>query len=141
MWQLTSFLILLTISTRCLSSSVISGGPYCSLGQGSNYAVPGTIVTVNCSVDNPDNLLNLLQWTIASYGVQIAHVNDNSNDVERDSDQQEFVSTVISSDNTAKTTTALLQFPAVSALDEAVVRCIDVTNNIANCTLQILSKF
>ena len=127
---------------RCLSSSIISGGSFCTpSGQGSNYAVPGTIITLNCSVDNPDNLANLLDWTIPSYGIDITHVNDNSNDVERDNDQQEFVSTVISSDNTAKTTTASLQFPAVSALDEAVVRCSDVQNNIANCKLQILSKF
>ena len=136
------FFLLLTISTRCLSSSVISGGPYCTpSGQGSDYAVPGTIITVNCSVDNPDNLLNILQWTIPSDSVEIAHVNDNPNDVERDSDQQEFVSTVISSDNTAKTTTASLQFPAVSDLDEAVLRCRDVLGNIASCILQILSKF
>ena len=127
---------------RCLSTSIISGGSFCTpSGQGSNYAVPGTIITVNCSVDNPDNSVNVLAWSIPSYGVEIIHVNNNPNDVVRDNDQPQFVSTVISSNNTAKTTTASLQFPGVSALDEAVVRCSDVQNNLANCKLQILSKF
>ena len=133
------FLLLLSISEKCLSTSVISGGSYCTpSGQGSHYAVPGTVITVNCSVDNLDNLDNLLKWTIPSYDVQISHLYDRRYSIVY---IWPFKSTVISSDNTAKTTTASLQISAVSNLDGAVVRCADASNNMASCILQILSKF
>ena len=133
------FLLLLSISEKCLSTPVISGGSYCTpSGQGSHYAVPNTVITVNCSVDNLDNLDNLLKWTIPSYNVQISHLYDRRYSIVY---IRPFKSTVISSDNTAKTTTASLQILAVSNLDGAVVRCADASNNMATCILQILSKF
>ena len=134
-----AFLLLLSISEKCLTTSVISGGSYCTpSGQGSHYAVPNTVITVNCSVDNPDNLDNLLKWTIPSYDEQISHLYAKPNNMIF---IWPFKSTVISSDNTAKTTTASLQILAVSNLDGAVVRCADASNNMATCILQILSKF
>ena len=141
---ISTFLLIVTISNICLSSSVISGGPYCTpSGQGSNYAVPGTNITVNCSVVNSQFLFNFLIWYVPSYGVQITHFYGNPNDVRSDYGHPEFVSTVIASNNTfgAYTMTASLQFPAVSNLDGAVVKCADVLNNITTCILQILSKF
>ena len=132
------FLLLLSISEKCLSTSVISGGSYCTpSGQGSNYAVPNTIITVNCSVDNPDNLNNLLKWTIPSYDVQISHLNSRTHNLIY---KRPFLSTVISSVKATKTTTASLRIPANSDLDGAVVICADTSNNMATCILQILSE-
>ena len=131
------------ISDICLSSSVISGGPYCTpSGQGSSYAVPGTNITVNCSVVISNFPLNVLVWYVPSYGVQIVHFHGNLNDVRSDYDHPEFVSTIIASNNTFDTynMTASLQFPAVSDLDGAVVRCYNLVDNVTSCILQILSK-
>ena len=141
---ISTFLLILTISDICLSSSVISGDPYCTpSGQGSSYAVPGTNITVNCSVITSHFPFNVLIWYVPSYGVQIIHIDDNPNDVQSDYGHPEFVSTVIASNNSygAYTTTASLQFPAVSDLDGAVVRCDNIVDNITSCILQILSKF
>ena len=139
------FLLVLTISDICLSSSVISGGPYCTpSGQGSSYAVPGTNITVNCSVVNQNFRLNVLFWYVPSYGVQIIHVNDYPNDVQSDYGHPEFVSTIIASNYTffgTYTMAASLQFPAVSDLDGDVVSCDNIEGNITSCTLQILSEF
>ena len=131
--------LLLTISEKCLSTSVISGGSYCTPSvQGSNYAIPDqTIIKLNCSVDNPNYLDNLLKWTIPSYDVEIRHLYGRPNDIDF---RWPFKSTVISSDKSAKTTTASLWISAVSDLDGAVVECADVSNNIATCILQILSE-
>ena len=137
------FLLILTISDICLSSSVISGGPYCTpSGQGSSYAVPGTNITVNCSVVISNFPLNVLVWYVPSYGVQIVHSHGNLNDVRSDYNHPEFVSTIIASNNTFDTynMTASLQFPAVSDLDGAVVRCYNLVDNVTSCILQILSK-
>ena len=138
---ISTFLLIVTISNICLSSSVISGGPYCTPpGQGSNYAVPGTNITVNCSIVNQNLSGCILVWYVPSYGIQIIHIDGNPNN-----GHPEFVSTVIASNNSyvahTSTTTASLQFSAVSDLDEAVVRCDNIVDNITSCILQILSKF
>ena len=143
------FLLLLTISEKCLSTSVISGGSYCTpSGQGSNYAVPGTNITVNCSIVNQNLSGSVLVWYVPSYRIQIIHIDCNPNvAVGSDFGHPEFVSTVIASNNSFGaytsicTATASLQFPAVSDLDEAVVRCDDTRGIIATCILQILSEF
>ena len=118
-------------------SVLLSGGPNCDDGSNTvQHAVPDTTVSVSCSVDNP-NGLNILAWTIPSYGVSVSNVNGvNGADI----DQPDFVSTVTSFNNTQDTTTATLSFTAVSALDGAVVNCGDVTNTISSCTLFIMSK-
>ena len=101
------------------------------------HAVPGTTVSVSCSVDNPNGGLNVLIWTIPLNNVSVTNVNGN---LDADTDQPDFVSAVTSSDNTEATTTATLSFPAVSALDGAVVNCGDVTNTMSSCTLIVMSK-
>ena len=122
-------------------SVLLSSGPYCDDGSNSvQHAVPGTTVNVSCSVDNPNNTLNVLSWTIPSHDVSEANVNGvNGADADQP-DQPDFVSTVISSNNTEGTTTATLSFTAVSALDGAVVNCADVTSTTSSCTLFIMSK-
>ena len=53
-------------------SVLLSGGPNCDDGSNTvQHAVPGTTVSVSCSVDNP-NGLNILAWTIPSYGVSVS---------------------------------------------------------------------
>ena len=119
---------------------LLSGGPYCNDGSNTvQHAVPGTTVSVSCSVDNPTPGLNILNWTIPSYGVSVTNINTNGANA-TDADQPDFVSTVTSFDNTEGTTSATLSFTAVSALDGAVVNCADVTSTISSCTLFILSK-
>ena len=119
-------------------SVLLSGGPNCDDGSNTvQHAVPGTTVSVSCSVDNPDGGLNILSWTFSSYGVSVTNVNGvNAADI----DQPDFVSTVTSFNNTEDTTSATLSFTAVSALDGAVVNCRDVTTTISSCTLFIMSK-
>ena len=119
---------------------LLSGGPYCNDGSNTvQHAVPGTTVSVSCSVDNPTPGLNILNWTIPSYGVSVTNINTNGANA-TDADQPDFVSTVTSFDNTEGTTSATLSFTAVSALDGAVVNCGDVTSTTSSCTLFILSK-
>ena len=117
---------------------LLSGGPNCDDGSNTvQHAVPGTTVSVSCSVDNPNNLLNVLSWTIPYYGVSVTNTDGvNAADV----DQPDFMSTVTSFNNTEGTTNATLSFPAVSALDGAVVNCADVTETTSSCTLFIMSK-
>ncbi len=119
-------------------SVLLSGGPYCNDANNTvQHAVPGTTVSVSCSVDNPNGGQNILIWTIPFYNVSVANIN-GTNDA--DADQPDFVSTVTSFDNTEGTTSATLSFTAVSALDGAVVNCGDVTSTTSSCTLFILSK-
>ena len=114
---------------------LLSSGPYCDDGSNTvQHAVPGATVSVSCSVDNPDGGLNVLSWTIPSFGVSVTNL-DGTN-----AGQTNFVSTVTSFDNTEGTTNATLTFTAVSALDGAVVNCRDITSTISSCTLFILSK-
>ena len=116
---------------------LLSGGPNCNDSSNTvQHAVPGTTVSVSCSVDNPPGA-NILIWTIPFDGVSVTNTN-GANDT--DADQPDFVSTVTSSDNTEGTTTATLSFTAVSALDGAVVNCADVTLATSSCTLFIMSK-
>ena len=121
-------------------SVLLSGGPYCTDSGESNtavHAVPGTTISITCSVDNPDGGLNALVWTIPSFGVSLTNVNGvDAVDV----DQPDFVSTVNSFDNDIDTTNATLTFTAVSGLDEAVLNCTDVTSTTDSCTIYILSK-
>ena len=119
---------------------LLSGGPNCDDGSNTvQHAVPGTPVSVSCSVDNPNGAANLLTWTIPSYGVSVANFNGANG---ADADQPEFMSTVTSFNNTEGTTTATLSFTAVSALDGAVVNCGDanVPSTTSSCTLFIMSK-
>ena len=117
---------------------LLSGGTYCDDGSNTvQHAVPGTTVSVSCSVDNPNGGLNVLAWTIQSYGVSVTNVDGNNAD---DADQPDFVSTVTSFNNSEGTTNATLTFTAVSALDGAVVNCRDVPSTISSCTLFIMSK-
>ena len=121
-----------------LCSVSLSGGPNCDDGSNTvQHAVPGTTVSVSCSVDNPTPGLNVLSWTIQSYGVSVANVNGANAD---DSDQPNFISIVTSFNNTEGTTTATMSFTAVSALDGAVVNCGDVILATRSCTLFIMSK-
>ena len=124
-----------------VSSSTVTllGGQYCSTDEGDGtHADPGDIISINCAVDNPDNLLNSLVWSISSFGVSVTNTNGND---DSDEDQPEFVSTVNSFDPTQRTTNATLTFPAVSDLDEAVVECRGVQASITSeCTLFIESK-
>lgn len=100
---------------------------------------PNTTITINCTVWNPSQLANLLHWTIPVYGISISHVNAQSLNTISDSTHSNFVSTVIESNTSSYT--ASLQFPALSALDGAVVICNDVTQTSQNCTLYVKSKF
>ena len=132
------FLLLVPV----VSSSIVTllGGQYCTTDGGDGtHADPGDIISINCAVDNPDDLLNTLVWSISSFGVQVTNINgiDDS-----DEDQPEFVSTVNSFNNTLLTINATLTFPAVSDLDEAVVVCRGVQASITSeCTLFIESKY
>ena len=121
-----------------LCSVLLSGGPNCDDGSNTvQHAVPGTTVSVSCSVDNPSPGLNVLAWTIPFCGVSVSNVGGvNGADI----DQPDFVSTVTSFDYAEGATTATLSFPAMSALDGAVVNCADVTSATNSCTLFIMSK-
>ena len=127
--------ILFLVPVVSCTTVTLLGGQYCSTdGGGDTHADPGDIVSINCAVDNPNNLLNVLVWTISS--VQFANLNgENATD-------GEFVSTVNSFDNSLRTTNATLTFPAVSDLDEAVVLCSGILTDFrSNCTLLIKSKY
>ena len=139
--QLSSLHVFISITVVFLCPVlvvILSGGPYCDDGSNTvQHAVPGTTISVSCSVDNPTPGLNLLFWTIPSYGVSVTNLNgDNSNN----DNQPDFASNVTSFDNTEDTTSATLSFTAVSALDGAVVNCGDVTETTSNCILFIMSK-
>ena len=96
------------------------------------------MISINCVIDNPDNLINSLVWSIYSFGVSITNTEGNNAD---DVDQHDFVSTVNSFNNTLSTTNATLTFPAISDLDEAVVECSGAqADNKSECTLFIKSK-
>ena len=149
MSSLTSYILLtllLTLSRSGQSSVMISGGSHCTpIGQTGTVAEPNSTLVINCTVTNPLNLANLLHWNIPSYDVSVNHVNDNPMDTASSNIHPEFVSTVLSSsnspvNNTYRSTIASLQFPAISALDGAVVTCNDVQGNTDNCTLYIKSK-
>ena len=121
-----------------LCSVLLSGGPYCDDGSNTvQHAIPGTTISVSCSVDNPNGGLNVLAWTIPSFNVSLANINGA---VGNDADQPDFMSTVTSFDNAEKTTTATLSFTAMSALNGTVVNCADVTATTSSCTLFIISK-
>ena len=137
-WQLLFGLLL--SSSLVYSSVLLSGGPYCTDSGQSNtavHAVPGTTISITCSVDNPDDITNLLSWTIPSFGVSVTNVNGVNG---ADTDQPDFQSTVNSADPTDRTTNATLTFTAVSGLDEDVLNCGDVTSTTSSCTIYILSK-
>ena len=134
-------LVVLFLSPSLVYSSVLlSDGLYCTDSGLTNtiHAVPGTTISITCTVDNPDGGNNFLIWTIPSFGVSVANFNGASAD---DGDQPEFISTVNSADNTDATTNATLSFPAVSELDGAVVNCrADDASVTESCTLYILSE-
>ena len=136
--------ILLTQSRSGQSSVMISGGSHCTpIGQTGTVAEPNSTLVINCTVTNPLNLANLLHWNIPSYNVSVSHVNANPMNTDSSNIHPEFVSTVLSNspvNNTYSSTIASLQFPAISALDGAVVTCDDVQGNTDNCTLYIKSK-
>ena len=96
------------------------------------------MISINCVIENPDNLINSLVWSIYSFGVSITNTEGNNAD---DVDQHNFVSIVNSFNNTLSTTNATLTFPAVSDLDEAVVECSGAqADTKSECTLFIKSK-
>ena len=100
------------------------------------------MITINCEVDNPNGGLNILTWSIPSQNVDIDHLNDVQGDTtSNDVNGVNFLSTVISSDNTEEITNASLTFLASSFLDEAVVICTNTENIMNNCTLFIKSKY
>ena len=137
-WQL--LFCLLFSSSLVYSSVLLSGGPYCTDSGDINtavHALPGTTISITCSVDNPSPGINALEWTIPSFGVSVSNVNGA---IGVDADQPDFVSTVNSFDNTVDTTNATLTFTAVSGLDEDVLSCGDVTSATNSCTIYILSK-
>ncbi len=121
------------------SSILLSDGPYCTDSGLTNtiHAVPDTTISITCATDNPDGSVNVLRWTIPSFGVSVSNTDGDDDD---DTDQPEFISTVNSANNTDATTNATLTFPAVSGLDGAVVNCRDGLSTIESCTLYILSK-
>ena len=97
------------------------------------------MISINCVIDNPDNLINSLTWSISSFGVSVTNTNGNDAD---DVNQDDFESTVNDFNNTLSTTNATLTFPAISDLDEAVVECRGAQTDIAKeCTLFIKSKY
>ena len=134
------FYFLLLVPVVSSTTVTLSGGQYCSTDEGSGtHADPGDIISINCAVDNPDDLINILTWTIDSFGVSVTNVNGND---DSDADQPEFVSTVNSSDNSLRSTNATLTFSTVSYLDENIVVCRGVQSDItSNCTLLIKSKY
>ena len=138
--MMISIYFLLLVPVVSSTTVTLSGGQYCSTDEGDGaHADPGDMISINCAVDSPDNGLNILRWTIFSFGVLVSNIGgDDDNDL----DQPEFVSTVNSFDNTLLTTNATLTFPAISDLDGAVVVCsgldIDITKS---CTLLIKSKY
>ena len=100
------------------------------------------MITINCEVDNPNDGLNVLIWSNPSETLDIDHVNDGPGDTTSDDvNGVNFVSTVISSDNTEEITNASLTFVASSFLDKAVVICTNAENIMNNCTLFIKSKY
>ena len=55
---------------------LLSSDPNCDDGSITvQHAVPGTTVSVSCSVDNPNGAANLLTWTIPPYGVSVPTFN------------------------------------------------------------------
>ena len=97
------------------------------------------MISINCVIDNPDNLINSLTWSISSFGVSVTNTNGNNAD---DVDQDDFESTVNDFNNTLSTTNATLTFPASSDLDEAVVECSGAqADTKSECTLFIKSKY
>ena len=101
------------------------------------------MITINCEVDDPNDVIfNVLSWSIPTQNIDIVHLNDMEGDTESDNaNGVNFLSTVISSDNTEKITNASLIFAASSFLDEAVVICTNINNIMNNCTLFIKSKY
>ena len=133
--------LILLLLPFTFSSVEISGGDYCRQdGESLMYADPDSTITISCTVDNPNTGLNILKWKIDSLDVELSHVDAVPGDEEQAVDQPEFVSTVTSSNNTLKTTTASLTFTAMSELDEVIVICLDGQNATDNCKLYIKSK-
>ena len=128
--------------SSALCSVILFGGQYCrtDIGDGT-HSDPGDMITINCEVDNPNGGLNVLIWSIPTQTIDIVHVNDVQGDTTSvDVNGVNFVSTVISSDDTEGITNASLTFLASSFLDEAVVICTNAENIMNNCTLFIKSK-
>jgi len=122
-----------------LAVVTLLGGQHCfSNGEDGTHADPGDIISINCAVDNPDDVINILIWTIPLYSVTVSNTNGNNAD---DIYKPEFVSTVNSYDSSLQTTNTTLTFPALSVLDGAIVECRGVQANITSeCTLFIKSK-
>ena len=123
-----------------MCSALLSSGPYCTANGDINtavHAVPGTTISITCYVDNPDDITNLLSWSIPSFGVSVVNVNGMNG---ADADQPDFQSTVNSANPSDRTTNATLTFTAVSVLDEDVLNCADITTVTSSCTIYILSK-
>ena len=130
--------------SSALCSVTLLGRQYCrtDIGDGT-HADPGDMITINCEVDNPNDVVfNILIWSIPSQTLDIDHLNDEQGDTESDDvNGVNFISAVISSDDTEKITNASLTFLASSFLDEAVVICTNAENIMNNCTLFIKSKY
>ena len=100
------------------------------------------MITINCEVNNPNGGLNLLSWSIPTQNIDLDHVDDEQGEFDSDNvNGVNFISTVISADNTEEITNASLTFLASSFLDEAVVICTNINNIMNNCTLFIKSKY
>ena len=124
-------------------SVILSGGPYCSNdGMPMLYATPDMDISINCDVDSEDGVLNIVIWTIPSFGTGVTVTNVLGSSGMSTVDGIVFSSTVESSNNAAATTNATLSFQPDSGLDEATVFCSNNDNppGIKNCTLFILSK-
>ena len=117
---------------------IIYGGRYCRVGNTSTGpeapVSPSENVMIFCEVDNRDDAPhNILKWMIASHKVFLVNLNGGDG---VDPDQPEFVSKVISFNNSEKTTNASLSFPLTPDLEGAIVRCFDNVGTEANCTLR-----
>ena len=137
------YLYSLYLGLASISIVTLSGGQNCrncsTDGGDGTHANPGDMISINCAIDNPDNLVNSLVWSISSFGVSITNTDGNDAD---DVDQSDFVSTVNDFNDTLSTTNATLTFPAISDLDEAVVKCRGAqTDTAKECTLCIKSKY
>lgn len=150
-WSTTLYLLLLLHLLEVIKETngavIVSGGPYCT-GEGEVSPLQANIntnISINCTVTNPSNLVNLLHWSIPSLGVSISHVNANPFSTLNDNTNTDIISTVIDSNNSPppgsnKTMTARLQLPAFSSLDGSTVSCSDVSGQYSNCTLSIKSE-
>ena len=132
----SSLLILFLYLARC--SVILYNETYCNSDENTiTYIRPGERVNLTCFVDNVDGGLNVLVWSILSFGVSITHVNGAD---AVDVDQPDFRSIVNDFNDTAATTNATLSFFALTDLDEGVVSCQGISSVMSSCTLYIISE-